>query len=235
MKEVFEKNGLGVKLRRMECADPQKVDLEGLVGLAFPVAMQGTYPFVWDFIKSLPSSRGTPVFMVDTLYSFSGGAVGPVKKILADKGYRPLGAKEIYMPNNIFLFRINAAANARKVEKALKAAARYANRIMEGRARWPRLPLLSDMMSRISLSRWVWQWGRRLLPFKVDNGKCVRCGLCARMCPVRNIEMTEYPAFRDGCVLCMRCVSFCPSGAIYALGGGHNVYRAVKAEELEGK
>jgi hypothetical protein len=50
--------------------------------MGFPVAAQGTYPFVWDFIKSLPQANSTPIFMVDTLAMYSGGIVGPVKKLL---------------------------------------------------------------------------------------------------------------------------------------------------------
>ena len=38
--------------------------------------------------------------MVDTLGGFSGGIVGPLRRLLTRKGYAPLGAREIRMPMN---------------------------------------------------------------------------------------------------------------------------------------
>ena len=78
MKRVFERYGFKVNLFRMEKADPCRIDLTHMIGLGFPVALQGTYPFVWRFIHSLPRSDGTPIFMVDTLGLYSGGVVGSV-------------------------------------------------------------------------------------------------------------------------------------------------------------
>ena len=55
---------------------------------------------------------------------------------------------------------------------------------------------------------------------------------------MENIELNEYPEYKDACVICMRCVSFCPKQAIYAskvhfsAKSEYTPYRAVKASEL---
>lgn len=46
------------------------------------------------------------------------------------------------------------------------------------------------------------------------DSSCVACGLCARRCPVRAIDLAS-PRKTDAerCIGCMRCVSECPHGA----------------------
>ena len=60
MKQAFEKNDIKVNLYRLEKTKPKDVDLNNTIGLGFPVAEQGTYPFVWDFVKSLPLRLAFP-------------------------------------------------------------------------------------------------------------------------------------------------------------------------------
>ncbi len=53
--------------------------------------------------------------------------------------------------------------------------------------------------------------GRPVLRRKV----CVRCGVCARQCPVDAITMAPYPTIdRDRCVLCYCCNEFCDYDAM---------------------
>ncbi len=70
MKEVFEKKSIQVNLFHLEKCNPTKNNISNTIGLAFPVAEQGTYPFVWDFIRAMPNTK---VFMVDTMLAFSVG------------------------------------------------------------------------------------------------------------------------------------------------------------------
>ena len=115
MKEVFEKNNVQVSLKKIKDTDPTKINTNNTIGLAFPVAAQGTYQFIWEWIKRMPNvestgketeyTNETDVFMIDTMGLYSGGIVGPVRKILTKKGYKPIGAKEIIMPNNFSLKR----------------------------------------------------------------------------------------------------------------------------------
>ena len=233
MAETFRELGYLVTLHRLETASPQDVPLDHTLGLAFPVAEQSTYPLVWDFARALPSTQGTPVFMVDTMLAYSGAIVGPLRKTLADKGYTPTGACEIVMPNNLYPRRINQARNEVKIARGLDKARRYARQLSEGAARWGRIPLLPDLFHALAGSKLTWKAtsaiGRRLI---VDEALCNQCGLCAELCPVGNIVLSPYPRYLDKCQQCMRCVSFCPTEAIRLPWFRHARYRAVRAKDL---
>ncbi|MCS7252539.1 MAG: NADH-ubiquinone oxidoreductase-F iron-sulfur binding region domain-containing protein [Armatimonadota bacterium] len=56
-----------------------------------------------------------------------------------------------------------------------------------------------------------------LLRFEVDEGKCTKCGRCARVCPVGAIawERGSFPIIdRSKCIKCRACIIECPEHAI---------------------
>ena len=233
MKGIFEKNGIEVSLHHIEKTNPIEVDLNNTIGLAFPVAFQGTYPFVWEFVKSLPKSNGSPIFAVDTLEMFSGGVIGPLKKILKNKRYQTIGAKEIKMPSNLLPKKINKEKNKKIIQNALKKAEEYTYDLLEGKSKWRRIPILSDLVSLFSRSEKLWKFFRKFYKLKVDENKCTQCELCSKICPVENIKMDGYPIHGEKCYFCMRCISFCPTEAIYITKiKSFQRYRALKVDEL---
>lgn len=217
MAEVLARRGIGVRLIRLDRADPTAASRDRAIGLAFPVAGQSTYPFVWDFIRALPPADKTPVFMVDTLAGFSGGIVGPLKKFLESRGYVALGAEEIIMPANLF-YVYPPGANSWLVARGLRAAEGYANRLADGATRWGRMPILSDLVFGMfwhGVRRlWLSQWCQRKYRWRLDPTRCTKCGLCVRLCPVGNIRLPDYPEFGTKCNYCLKCVSWCPAKAI---------------------
>ncbi len=65
-----------------------------------------------------------------------------------------------------------------------------------------------------------------LLAPRIDAGKCVSCGLCARQCKASCIDPASHSIDATRCVVCMNCLSACSKGAIsYGLR-----HRARKAE-----
>jgi len=233
MLRTFAEKGLETHLFRMERADPARVPLDGLLGLAFPVAGQTTFPLVWRFARALPSAQGTPIFMVDTMMAFSGGVVGPLRRVVEKKGYRPIGAQEIVMPNNFSPLKIDEEKNRIKITRGLAKAQRYAQDLLDGRVRWGHVPVLPDLLYAILGSPFLWRIsgaiGQR---FVLEQDKCSRCGLCEELCPLGNISLDPYPQFGPHCQLCQRCIAFCPTEAIHLPWLKHERYRAVRAAEI---
>ena len=51
---------------------------------------------------------------------------------------------------------------------------------------------------------------------KVNNVKCTRCGLCAKLCPVQAIQLVDGLPKPDSekCIACFGCAVICPEKAI---------------------
>lgn len=237
MQDIFQENGIKTQLYKIEESEPGQINLKHTIGIGFPVAVFSTYPFVWDFIKALPPANGTEIFMVDTMGGFSGGIVGPMREIIANKGYKPVGAREIMMPPNIFYIQDEDTCQ-RKVKKGLKKAEKYALELIKGNAHWNRIPVLSDTMhliSRGALKLTGVKLNQKLFLFDVNPENCNQCGICVDLCPVHNIKMEKgkYPEHGLKCEYCLRCVSFCPKKAMPCkFNYKKKTYRAVKAKEF---
>ncbi|MEI6092383.1 MAG: EFR1 family ferrodoxin [bacterium] len=231
MKETFEKNGVETKLYAIEKEVPATVNLKSCIGLAFPVAVFTTYPLVMKFINGLPQAEGTKVFMVDTMGGFSIGIRSIIKSILNKKGYNPIACSQVVMPDNFWPSAEKEVQNPTIVKKGVTAASKYADDILNGTTQWDQFPFVPKAIYALSQFLFTLPSFRKKT-IKFNKAKCVKCGLCAKLCPVDNITMHEYPVFNGKCEVCVRCNSFCPTGALYRKKDGEHVYRAVKPEEL---
>ncbi len=61
----------------------------------------------------------------------------------------------------------------------------------------------------------VWLRKDTALSYSV-NADCIRCGICAKVCPAKNITVTaEGVTFSDHCEVCYACLHNCPQHAIH--------------------
>ena len=99
--------GVDVHLHRMEQTDPAGVvpGPDRLLGLACPVAAFSTFPLVWRFVEALPPGQGRPVFLLATMGGMAGLLAGPMHGLLTNKGYHPVGVRQIVMPDNYLRIR----------------------------------------------------------------------------------------------------------------------------------
>jgi ferredoxin len=54
----------------------------------------------------------------------------------------------------------------------------------------------------------------------IVDEKCKGCGICAKVCPVKNITIVDKkPEFQHHCEMCFACDEWCPNNAIH-IGAG---------------
>lgn len=49
----------------------------------------------------------------------------------------------------------------------------------------------------------------------IVNDRCIRCGICAKVCPANNITVTDKVTFGERCEVCYACLHNCPQNAIH--------------------
>lgn len=232
IKEVFEKQEYLVMLRKISTSEAVELEDNCHLGIVVPVAIQSTFPIVWEFIKRLPEGNMRQVFMADTMESFSGGIVGPMKKSLESKGYKCIGACEFRMASSMQITEKKAKIGRKKNEIALLKVEEYVQSLINGSAKWKQIVVLSDAMKSISKGRSIWTKTSKRI--RIDSTLCTKCRMCEKYCPVKAIRLSDQNMKIDHnqCVACMRCVNYCPKNA-FTLGEKRVIQKkVVKINEI---
>ncbi|MFA5276627.1 MAG: EFR1 family ferrodoxin [Candidatus Omnitrophota bacterium] len=193
-------------------------EMSDVVGIAFPVYMFGLPLIVADFLKKVEVQQGAYVFTLATLGGLPGMAHTQAREILNKRGIGLACGFSVLMPGNYTpLYGAKPEdAQQKMFEKEkikIKEIAGYVRERKKGRMEQE--PFLPNFL----LYKLLYKGGTRQIPLSGKGfwftSACTKCGLCARICPVANIEMREgNPVWLDHCQHCMACLQWCPVEAI---------------------
>lgn len=218
-KHEFEKNDVETTLYTVKkgfenLPDPNNFDY---VGFAYPIHGFNAPYIMLDLAKALPKANGTKQYFV---VKTSGeplkiNNVSSIKfnDIMKKKGYVLMSEYHYVMPYNM-IFRHTDEMAARMKNTLEHLASVEAREVLCG---------VEHKLSKVPFGRFV-AWVVRIEQpamkvngrfFKVDGNKCIKCGTCAKNCPVGNIKMDGNGKFSFGgdCVMCTRCSFNCPANA----------------------
>lgn len=218
-KSEFEKNGVETTLYTVKkgfenLPDPNNFDY---VGFAYPIHGFNAPYIMLDLAKALPKANGTKQYFVvkTSCEPLKINNVSSIKfnDIMKRKGYVPFSEYHYVMPYNM-IFRHTDEMAARMKNTLEQLASVEAREVICG---------VEHKLSKVPFGRFV-AWVVRIEQpamkvngrfFKVDGNKCIKCGACAKNCPVGNIKMDGNGKFSFGgdCVMCTRCSFNCPTNA----------------------
>jgi len=196
---------------------PQNYSCER-IGIVFPVYMFGLPLIVAEFLKSLKVKKDAYVFSVVTMGGFPGRALNLTKDILKKNGIELASGFCVRMPGNYtpLYEAINIEEQAKLFQKErlrIKEIASHINAQKYGL--FNEGPFIINFL----IYKLFYRIGLKRIPAADKKfwftEACIKCGLCANVCPVSNIELSEgHPQWLHHCQHCMACLQWCPVQAI---------------------
>lgn len=215
---------LGDTVVRLGASAPESLSAvtDSRIVWVMPVHCWGLPRYAVSAIRRLAieGAEAVPHFLVLTCGDDTGLADRQWRRLMRRKGWKPLAAHSVFMPNTYVLlpgFDVDkASVAAAKMKRMPEAVERIAHAIKcrsgvdslhRGRMAWLKSRVLYPLFMRFLTSP---------KPFGADAG-CVACGRCSEVCPLGNVTLAgaDGPRWGTDCTLCLGCYHVCPKHAVH--------------------
>lgn len=193
-----------------------------VVGIAFPVYFLDLPAVVREFVRQLRFTGNPYIFGLATCGERPGGALFRLRELLEENGASLAAGFVFVMPENyIGPIDLMGDAGRRQVKFAAEqqripaiAALIRARAISAPEGSGSALLKFGGIITRTLMTS-VYRVPRRFHA----TASCNRCRICERICPLRNIMVTDDGvSWGSDCTQCYACIHWCPAAAI-EIGG----------------
>lgn len=191
---------------------------------SYPIQYSNIPKILKDFIdKNRNLWKGKKIFIIATMGLFSGDGAGILARNLHKYGAEIIGGLHLKMPDNIAdvkALKRSLEENKKLVRKAEKKIENAVINIKDGSIPQDGIGWMYHMAGlfgqRLYFRNKTKQYTNKI---KISSEKCIGCGKCAKLCPMKNINIKNNLAkAKNRCTMCYRCINICPRQAITLLG-----------------
>lgn len=203
----------------------QMIKKHKTIGFCYPIYGSRVPRLMRQFVKRFQGElKGKKLIVFCTQLMFSGDGARAFLDLLPKEHCKVIYAEHFNMPNNIsdiFIFPITSDEhNAKQANRALKKLKKVCSNIRIGKRRLRGFHVLSRCLGMTQALHWPKIERSMADKIRIDES-CTKCGLCVKICPVKNLRMEEHGVeTNEKCMCCYRCINQCPQKAIYGLIGG---------------
>lgn len=191
---------------------------------AYPVQFSNLPKMLRDFVVEHQELwSGKKVFVIATMGLFSGDGAGMLARLLKKYGAEIVGGLHVKMPDSICdekALKYSEEKNRSIVTKAEKKIEESVHKMKSGNPTQEGLGIFYHLAGLFGQRLYFMNKTKAYTDkLKIDPEKCIGCGKCERLCPMKNIVVKDKTAVSGNqCTMCYRCVNHCPKQAITLLG-----------------
>lgn len=171
---------------------------------------------VENWIRETEFTGCRDAYFILTCGDGCGNAEAYVRKLCIEKGFRLAGFASVLMPENyLAMFPTPDKAEAEAIlSTARPNISSLAARLCAGEPFPKERTLLVGRLLSGPVNPLFYRLFVNDKGFRVSDA-CTSCGLCARRCPLGNINIADgRPQWNGNCTHCMACIGGCPAEAI---------------------
>ena len=194
------------------------------VVLGYPVQYSSVPKMVRDFIVCNSALwNGKKVFCLATMGAFSGDGAGCAARLLKKCGATVLGGLHLKMPDSVCDSKLLKKSKEEKIEIIRRAEEKIERAIVQIKSgKYPQngLGAVAHLVGLFGQRLWFYGKTKNYSDkLKIDGSRCIGCGICESICPMKNLTIENQVATPHGkCTMCYRCISRCPYRAITLVG-----------------
>jgi Pyruvate/2-oxoacid:ferredoxin oxidoreductase delta subunit len=187
------------------------------IGLVFPVHIWGLPPPVIDFIHRLKAGPGQYFFAVAVNAGQVAATLIQLEDLLHARGLHLSCGFSMDLPSNYIPWggAISKEKQQDKFAAAIEKCEHIATIVTNKEELLPEKgPLWLNPIFSMIYRKTLPNVARMDKSFFADE-KCTACGICTKLCPSRNIAITDgKPVWQHRCEQCFACLQWCPEEAI---------------------